>query len=72
MNYDITKPQAPKMPNLGNGIECTKIFLSQTSEDMHEALVPMFFPVLEAHMSGTEFHKQSHLEGTLWSNFERG
>ena len=36
MNYDITKPQAPKMPNLGNGTECTKIFLSQTSEDMHD------------------------------------
>ena len=58
MNYDITKPQAPKMPSLGNGTECIKILLSQLSQaskDMHEALVPMFFPVLGAHMSGAEF-----------------
>ena len=55
MKYDITKPQAPKMPNLGNGTECIKILLSQASKDMHEALVPMFFPVLGAHMSGSEF-----------------
>jgi hypothetical protein len=71
MKYDITKPQAPKMPNLGNGTECIKILLSQASKDMHEALVPMFFPVLGAHMGGTEFNKQSHLEGTMWSNIVR-
>ena len=55
MKYDITKPKAPKMPNLGNGTECIKILLSQASKDMHEALVPMFFPVLGAHLSGAEF-----------------
>ena len=55
MNYDITKPQAPKMPSLGNGTECIKILFSQASKDMHEALVPMFFPVLGAHLSGAEF-----------------
>ena len=55
MNYDITKPQAPKMPSLGNGTECIKILLSQASKDMHEALVPMFFPILGAHMSDVEF-----------------
>jgi len=55
MNYDITKPQAPKMPNLGNGTECIKILLSQASKDMYEPLVPMFFPVLGAHLSGAEF-----------------
>ena len=43
------------MPSLGNGTECIKILLSQASKDMHEALVPMFFPVLGAHMSGAEF-----------------
>ena len=55
MSYDITKPTAPKMPALGKGTECIKILLSQTSKDMHEPLVPMLFPVLGAHVSGSEF-----------------
>lgn len=53
--YNISKPTAPKMPKLGNGTECIKLLLSQTSKDMHEPLVPMLFPVLGAHVSGTEF-----------------
>ncbi len=55
MNYDITKHTAPKMPTLGNGTECIRLLLSQASKDMYEPLVPMFFPVLGAHMSGAEF-----------------
>lgn len=55
MKYNITTPTAPKMPNLGRGTECIKILLSQASNDMYEPLVPMFFPVLGAHMSGAEF-----------------
>ena len=55
MSYDITKPIAPKMPALGKGTECIRILLSQTSKDMHEPLVPMLFPVLGAHISGSEF-----------------
>ena len=55
MTYDITKPTAPTMPNLRKGTECIKILLSQASKDMHEPLVPMFFPILGAHISGTEF-----------------
>ena len=43
------------MPNLGRGTECLKILLSQASKDMYEPLVPMFFPILGAHMSGAEF-----------------
>jgi len=43
------------MPNLGKGTECIKLLLSQASKDMHEPLVPMFFPILGAHISGTEF-----------------
>ena len=43
------------MPNLGKGTECIKLLLTQTSEDMHEPLVPMFFPSLGAHISGAEF-----------------
>ena len=43
------------MPNLGKGTECIKILLSQASKDMYEPLVPMFFPILGAHISGAEF-----------------
>ena len=56
MNYDITKPSAPQMPTLGKGTECIKILLSQASKAMREPLVPMLFPPLGAHMSGSEFH----------------
>ena len=55
MRYDISKPSAPKMPMLGKGTECIKILLSQVSKDMYEPLIPMIFPVLGAHISGTEF-----------------
>ena len=55
MKYDISKKSAPKMPTLGKGTECIKILLSQTSKDMHEPLVPMLFPILGAHVSGSEF-----------------
>ena len=43
------------MPNLGRGTESLKILLSQASKDMYDPLVPMFFPILGAHMSGAEF-----------------
>ena len=43
------------MPKLGKGTECIKLLLSQTSKDMHEPLVPMLFPSLGAHISGTDF-----------------
>ena len=55
MKYEISKATAPAMPNLGKGTECVKLLLSQASKVMHEPLVPMFFPVLGAHISGTEF-----------------
>jgi len=55
MNYDITKTSAPSMPNLGKGTECIKILLLQVSKDIREPLVPMLFPPLGAHLSGTEF-----------------
>ena len=55
MKYDISKATAPAMPNLGKGTECIKILLTQASKSMHEPLVPMFFPILGAHMSGVEF-----------------
>ena len=55
MKYEISKATAPAMPTLGKGTEIVKLLLSQASKVMHEPLVPMFFPVLGAHMSGTEF-----------------
>ena len=55
MRYDITKNAVPTMPTLGKGTECIKLLLSQASKDMHEPLVPMFFPILGAHVSGAEF-----------------
>ncbi len=55
MKYDITKPSAPVMPKLGKGTECIKILLSQVSKSMHEPLVSMLFPILGAHVSGSEF-----------------
>ena len=55
MKYNISSKTAPKMPNLGKGTECIKILLSQVSKDMYQPLVPMLFPVLGAHISGSEF-----------------
>jgi len=55
MKYDISKRHAPLMPTLGKGTECIKLLLSQATKDMYQPLVPMFFPVLGAHMSGSEF-----------------
>jgi len=55
MRYDISKPTAPKLPRLGKGTECMRILLSQVSKDMYEPLIPMFFPILGAHVSGSEF-----------------
>ena len=55
MRYDISKSTAPALPALGKGTECIKLLLTQASKDMHEPLVPMLFPILGAHMSGSEF-----------------
>ena len=43
------------MPYLGKGTEMMKILLSEASKDMHEPLVPLFIPVLGAHINGSEF-----------------
>ena len=46
MKYDISKTTAPKMPNLGRGLESVALLLSQVSKDMHQPIVPMLFPIL--------------------------
>nr|WP_293470465.1 hypothetical protein [Prevotella sp.] len=55
MKYNISKKTAPKMPKLGKGTEIVSLLLSQASNDMHEPIVPMIFPVLGAHISGAKF-----------------
>ena len=55
MIYDIFSRTAPAMPKPGKGTEIVKLLLSQASKDMYEPLVPMFFPIFGAHMSGAEF-----------------
>ena len=55
MTYNIFSNIAPAMPKPSKGTEFVKLLLSQASKDMHELLVPMFFPVLGAHISGAEF-----------------
>ena len=47
MIYDISKATAPAMPYLGKGTECIKLLLSQTSKDMREPLVPIFFIAMQ-------------------------
>ena len=55
MKYNISKKTAPKMPKLGKGTEIVSLLLSQASNDMHEPIVPMIFPVLGAHVGGAKF-----------------
>ena len=55
MIYDIFSRTAPAMPKPGKGTEIVKLLLSQVSKGMQEPLVPMFFPIFGAHMSGAEF-----------------
>ena len=55
MKYDISKTTAPKMPNLGRGLESVALLLSQVSKDMHQPIVPILFPILGAHVNGAEF-----------------
>ena len=54
------------MPNLGKGTECIKILLSQASKDMYEPLIPMFFPILGAHISVAKFQYLSIIGRYLW------
>ena len=63
MRYDISNQKTPEMPNLGKGTECIKILLSQASKDMHKPLVPMFFPIFGAHISGAEFQYPDRMQG---------
>ena len=60
MKYDISKGVAPKMPNLGKGLEVLKLITNQVSPDMRQAVVPTLFPSLAAHVSNTTFQYSSN------------
>ena len=55
MTYSIFNSKSPTMPKPAKGTECIKILLSQASKCMQTPLIPVLFPSLGAHMSGTEF-----------------
>ena len=55
MTYNIFDCTASAMPKPSKGTEIVKLLLSQASKGMREPLVPMFFPILGAHISGSEF-----------------
>ena len=63
MRYDIFKCTAPAMPKPSKGTECLKLLLSQASKSMHEPLFSMFFPILGAHISGSELFQGLSSEG---------
>ena len=61
MIYDISKATAPAMPYLGKGTECIKLLLSQTSKDMREPLVPIFFIAMQQF-----FHRDATIFLSRW------
>lgn len=63
MRYDISKAAATKMPAHGKDTKCIKILLSQVSKDMREPPVPMLFPILGEHVSGSEFQYPGQKHG---------
>ena len=55
MTYNIFSSTAPAMPKPAKDTECIKLLLTQLSKGNHEPFVPMFFPILGAHISGEVF-----------------
>ena len=54
MNYDIFSSSAPKMPRLGKGTEIIRLYTSQVSPEMREAITPMPFSALASHLQGVK------------------
>ena len=55
MKYNVLKTDAPTLPRLLKGTECISLLLTQVSKDMRKPILPMFFPVLGAHLSEAQF-----------------
>lgn len=54
MIYDIFSPYAPAMPKPGKGTEIIRLYLSQVSPEMREAIAPMPFSALASHLQGVK------------------
>ena len=75
--YGIPKATIPSMPFLEKSTECVKLPVTQASKDMHEPLIPMFFPYL-AHTSAaqnfcilTSHGRKCVVNGSSCSRFEQ-
>jgi len=53
--YSYTDSNEPCMPKLGKGLEKIKFISSKLSKDMEQAIIPIMFPVLSAHMTNVRF-----------------
>ena len=55
MKYNVLKNDSPTLPRLLKGTECISLLLTQVSKDMRKPILPMFFPILGAHLSEAQF-----------------
>ena len=66
MKYDITKPTAPVMPNLGRGTECVKLLLSQASKGMKKTISRCFSSTWRKNKRSKISVSRPLLEGIVW------
>ena len=71
MRYDIVKTTVPKILTLEKVTEYLKLLLSKASKNMYEPLVPVFYPVLGAHISDAEFRYPDRIWKEMCNNNPR-
>ena len=54
MTYNIFSSSAPAMPSPGKGTEIIKLYLSQVSSEIREAITPMPFSAFASHLQGVK------------------
>lgn len=54
MKYDIFSSSAPVMPKPGKGTEIIRLYTSQVSPEMREAITPMPFSAFASHLQGVK------------------
>jgi hypothetical protein len=54
MTYNIFSSSAPAMPTPGKGTEIIKLYLSQVSSEIREAITPMPFSAFASHLQGVK------------------
>ena len=68
MRYDISKPSAPMMPNLGKGTECIKILLYRPQKHAKNRLF-RYLSLSKANILRFKITiPNPQLEGILWHN----